>query len=96
MTANSVNKGTKILLPISSTVAQCVLLDCEIVFLQAFGNQTVFVHLKYCNPLSPKSDQYIQFLLKIIIIIIIYIYIVQTSIWIYSVALHNIVKVKLC
>ena len=33
---------------------------------------------------------------KIIIIIIIYIYIAQTSIWIYSVALYNIVILNLC
>ena len=38
----------------------------------------------------------IEIIIIIIIIIIISIYIAQTSIWIYSVALHNIVKMELC
>ena len=35
-------------------------------------------------------------LIPLPLITIIYIYLAQTSLWIYSVALYNIVKVKLC
>ena len=57
-------------------------------------------HENILKNLSQKSRinvlDLIIIILVIIIIITIYIYIAQTSIWIYSVALHNIVKVKLC
>lgn len=38
------------------------------------------------------ADRFVKISIIIIIIITIYIYIAQTSMWIYSVALHNIVR----
>ena len=45
---------------------------------------------------SESASSPVRHCLRIIIIIIIYIYIAQTSIWIYSVALYNIVILNLC